>query len=138
MSTQMMWCPNCNPMVAPQKKSSHRAIVVIILAVIGVIMIYQGWLWAIAGTALLIIDGLLFVVGFFAELAEKAKPGHCPMCMGENLLSHKPEPASNEPVQQSVSIPPQATPQTTRPDLPPPPPVNSPAVQPPRMPPYSE
>jgi len=87
MSNLLTWCPNCKQNVNPQKDKSNRGGIFGVLLVLGLLLLFVGF---IPGIIMLVFAFIYLVVGFLFEVASLATPAHCPICKATNLAKGNP------------------------------------------------
>lgn len=86
---KLKWCPNCNQLVAPQKKMGNRGGIFLGLLLLGILLgIFVGW---ILGLIVIAAAAAYLVVGLVSEISTLAAKGECPICKAHNLLDRKPD-----------------------------------------------
>jgi hypothetical protein len=83
---KLMWCPNCNQNVSPQKNKSHMGCAILVLFMLGIALFFFNF---ILGIVVLAVAGSLLVLGLLFGIASVATRAHCPICKAKNLSSEQ-------------------------------------------------
>ena len=84
---KLMWCPNCNQYVSPQKNKGNLGCVFFVLFGLGAVLLFFNF---VVGVIVLAATAVFFVIGLLVEVASLATRAHCPICKATNLEPEQP------------------------------------------------